>query len=41
MRDVIGWTKAPKMVIFSYFLANYEAKIAIMGPCVLIFVTFE
>ena len=41
MCDVIGWTKGPKMVIFTHFLAYYEAKIAIMGPLVLIFVTFE
>ena len=41
MCDVIGWSKAPKMAIFSHFLAYYQAKIAIMGPLVLIFVTFE
>ena len=41
MCDVIGWTKAPKMTIFSHFLAYYEAKIAIMDPLGLIFVIFE
>ena len=41
MYDVIGWARAPKMTIFSHFLAYYEAKIAIMGPLGLISVTFE
>ena len=41
MYDVIGWARAPKMTIFSHFLTYYQAKIATMGPLVLIFVTFE
>ena len=41
MCDVTGWPKAPEMVIFGLFLAYYGAKIAVMGPLGLIFVTFE
>ena len=41
MCDVTWWPKAPEMAIFGVFSAYYGAKIAVMGPLGLIFVTFE